>query len=241
MQTIGLIGGLSWHSSAEYYRLINAGIQRKYGGHSSAKLLMSSLDFDEIRRMQQDDDWDQAGDALAAAGRALETAGADFLLICSNLMHKVAGRVEAATTIPLLHIADAAGALADTRRISTLGVLGSRGVMEESFYRDRLADHGVTSVVPEEADRLMVDRVIFDELTHGLVRDSSRAAYRGTIERLADDGAEAVLLACTEIGLLISDEDSPLPVIDSTAAHAARAVQLATADLSATDRLLQRR
>lgn len=233
MQTIGLIGGLSWHSSAQYYRLINEDIQRRYGGHHSARLLMSSLDFDEIRAMQRRDAWDEAGEVLARAGCALQAAGADLLLICSNLMHKVADRVEAATSIPLLHIADSAGALARRRGITRLGILGARGVMEEGFYRARLAAHGVTAAVPHETDRRLIDRVIFDELTRGLVREPSRAAYRGAIGRLADRGADGVLLACTEIGLLVSADDSPLPVIDSTAAHAGHAVQVATRDAAA--------
>jgi aspartate racemase len=227
MKTIGLIGGMSWHSTVEYYRLINQDVHRRFGGHHSAKILLSSLDFAEIRAMQQSGSWDLAGETLAGAGRGLEQAGADMLLICTNLMHKVAEDVEHATTVPLLHIADAAGAAAAERGFSRLGVLATRWVMEEDFYRSRLARHGVDTVVAGAADREMVDRVIFDELTQGVVREPSKAAYVATIERLAEAGAEAVLLGCTEIQLLVSPDDSPLPLIDSTAVHAARAVELA--------------
>ncbi len=227
MKTIGLIGGLSWHSSAEYYRLINEGVQRRLGGHHSAEIAMESLDFAVIRRLQQLDAWDEAGDRLAASAWTLEAAGADLILICSNLMHKVAEQVALSTTVPLLHIADAVASEASRRGFTRLGLMGTRWVMEENFYRERLALHGIDVVVPDEPDRTILDRVIFDELTQGRVEDRSRAAYRAVIARLAARGADAALLACTEIDLLIGPDDSQLPLLDSTAAHAAHAVEVA--------------
>lgn len=230
MKTIGLIGGLSWHSSTTYYRLINEEAQRAFGGHHSARIVLSSLNFAEIRDMQKREAWDEAGRALAGAAVSLERAGVDLVLICSNLMHKVAGEVEAAVDVPLLHIADAAAERARRDGFAGLGVIGSRWVMEEDFYSDRLARHGITAVVPDETDRAMIDRVVFDELTQGRVEERSRREYVAAIARLADRGAEAVLLACTEIGLLIGPEDSPLPVIDTTQAHATRAAELSWGD-----------
>ncbi|MPV35872.1 aspartate/glutamate racemase family protein [Georgenia subflava] len=229
MRTIGLIGGMSWYSSAEYYKAINAEVQRRLGGHHSAKLILYSVDFDEIRACQLAEDWAGAGRLLADAGRRLERAGADVVLIGTNLMHKVADDVEAAVDVPLLHIADAVGEAAATAGHRTLGVIGSRWVMAEPFYADRLARHGIGTVVPSEADQEMVDRVVFDELTRGIVSDGSRTEYVRVLEELRAKGADAVVLACTEIELLVKPSDSPLPLIDSMRTHALRAADLALA------------
>jgi len=227
MQTIGLIGGLSWYSTGEYYRVLNEEVHRRRGGHSSASIALQSLDFEEIRRCHETGDWSAAGRILADAGRRCEDAGADFVLICSNLMHKVYDDVADAVDVPVVHIADAVAAEATRNGWSRLGLLGTRWVMEETFYADRLATRGLAVTIPGEEDRAMVDRVIFEELTRGRVEESSRRSYVQTIQRLADDGADAVVLACTEIEMLVSRADSPVPLVDSMRAHALRAVDLA--------------
>jgi aspartate racemase len=230
MRTIGLIGGMSWYSSAEYYKVINAEVQRRLGGHHSARIVMVSLDFDEVRALQLAEDWAGAGRLLAGAGRRLEEAGADVVLIATNLMHKVADDVEAAVSVPLLHIGDAVGAAAAAAGHRTVGLVGTRWVMDETFYSDRLRRHEVAVVVPHETDREMIDRVIFDELTQGVVSDVSRRRYVRVMEELAAQGAEAVVLACTEIELLVRPADSPLPLIDSMRTHATHAVDVALGD-----------
>ena len=227
MQTIGLIGGMSWYSTAEYYRVINTEVQRRLGGHHSARIVMSSLDFHEVRDFQLREDWAGAGELLADSARRLEGAGADFVMIGTNLMHKVADAVAAAVAVPLLHIGDAVGAAAARAGHRTLGLVGTRWVMSEPFYADRLARHGVATTVPAAEDREMLDRIIFDELTQGIVTDASREAFVRVLSSLADAGAEAVVLACTEIELLVAQEDSPLPLIDSMQAHALHASELA--------------
>ncbi len=229
MQTIGLIGGMSWHSTASYYRIINEAIAARQGGHSSARIAMQSLDFAEIRACQLDGDWDRAAALLTGAARACVAGGADVVAICTNLMHKVAPQVEAGVGVPLLHIADAVAGVAAPHGWDRLGVLGARWVMEETFYADRLAGHDIAALSPGDADRDLVDRVVFDELTQGRIEDASRAAYVEVIERLAARGAQAVVLACTEIGLLVSHEDSPLPLIDSAEAHATALADFALA------------
>jgi aspartate racemase len=227
MRKLGLIGGMSWHSTTEYYRLVNEAVSSRLGGHHSARIVLESLDFDEVRALQVAEDWDAAGRLLAEAGRSLCAAGADTVLICTNLMHKVAPAVEATIDVPLLHIGDAVAGEALSQGIDVVGVLGTAWVMGEPFYADRLARHGIRTVVPEEPDRQLVDRVVFEELTQGVVRDESRAAYVKVIEDLAAAGAQAVVLACTEIGLLVGPEDSPIPVIDSAHAHARAAAAFA--------------
>lgn len=219
---------MSWHSTANYYRLINEQVAERIGGHHSALCLVASLDFAEVREFQRRDAWDEAGDHLASAAKRLEAGGADMVLLCANLMHKVAPQIEAAIDIPFLHIADAVGAQAFAEGHTKVGLLGARWVMEETFYRDRLQDRwGIDVVIPDEAGRAMVDRVIFDELTVGRVEDASREAFVTIIEGLAAQGAQAVLLSCTEIELLIKQSDSPIPVIDSMLAHASAAVAAA--------------
>ncbi|WP_457203573.1 aspartate/glutamate racemase family protein [Nocardioides sp. HB32] len=220
METLGLIGGMSWHSTATYYRLINEEVAAAGGGHASARIALQSLDFAEVRDCQVRGDWDAAAALLAEAGRRCVAGGATTVAICTNLMHKVAPQVEAAIDVPLLHIGDAVAAEAARHGWGTLGLLGTRWVMEETFYSDRLARHGVTTVVPGQEERAMVDAIVFDELTQGVVREASRQRYVEVIDRLAEQGAEAVVFACTEIGLLIGPEDSALPVIDSAEVHA---------------------
>lgn len=226
MQTIGIIGGMSWYSTINYYRLINARVQEALGGHHSARIVIDSLDFDEVRALQLAEDWDGAGRLLAASGRRLQDAGAQTVLIGTNLMHKVAPAVQAALDVPLLHIADAVGAEASSRGIDTLAVLGTKWVMGESFYADKLAAHGVRAIAPASDRHHAIDGVIFDELTQGVVTDASRELFVAEIEALKAAGAQAVVLACTEIELLISPEDSPLPVIDSMATHALAAAEV---------------
>ena len=230
MQTIGLIGGMSWDSSATYYRLINEGVRSRLGGHHCARLVLVSLDFGEVRALQVREAWDEAGDLLADAARRLEVAGADLLVLCTNLMHKVAPAVEAATDLPFLHIADAVGARARHLGAHRVSLLGTRRVMEEDFYARRLTDRwGVAVVVPPEDERAEIDRVIFDELTVGVVDPTSRARYAAIATRLAAGGVQAVVLACTEIGLLLGPDDVAVPLVDSAQVHALAAVDAALA------------
>jgi aspartate racemase len=230
MQTIGMIGGMSWHSTVEYYRLANELVAERRGGHASARIAMQSLDFAEIRRCQVDGDWELATRLLAEAAQRCERAGADLVLICTNLMHRVADDVQAAIDVPLLHIADAIADRALELGWSRLGVLGTSWVMEEDFYVGRLARHGLTVEVPGAADRAEADRVIFDELTQGIVSDDSRASYAAILGRLRDEGAEGVVLGCTEIELLVRPEDAPVPVLASMRTHVEAAVAVALGD-----------
>ncbi len=230
MQTIGLIGGLSWHSTTEYYRVINELVAQCRGGHASARVALQSLDFAEVRDCQVRGDWAAAGRLLAEAGQRCEQSGADLVLICSNLMHRVADDVQAALDVPLLHIADAIADRARAAGLSRLGVLGTRWVMEEDFYVGRLARAGLTVDLPASAERDEVDRIIFDELTLGRVEERSRATYAGIIERLRDAGSQAVVFGCTEIALLVDPRDSPVPVLDSMRTHAEAAVAVALGD-----------
>lgn len=229
MKTIGIIGGMSWQSTAQYYALINAETARRRGGLASAPMLIDSLDFSAIEPLQARGEWDRAGALLASSAQRLETAGAQLLVLATNTMHIVADRIEGAVSIPLLHIADptADALLADGAR--TVGLLGTRFTMEMDFYKNRLRQRGLEPLVPE-VDMTNLDAIIYQELCKGVVSDRSRATYIEAIERLATRGAEAVILGCTEIGMLISDDDSPLPTYDTTALHAAAAVSAALAD-----------
>jgi aspartate racemase len=225
MKTIGLIGGMSWESTVPYYRLINEGVKQRLGGLHSAKLVLYSVDFHEIERLQHDGNWDEAGARLAAAARALRAAGAECLVLCTNTMHKVAAAIEAAVDIPLLHIADPTAQAIRQAGIVTVGLLGTRFTMEEDFYRGRLETrHELNVLTPDASDRAEVHRVIYAELCLGITRKESRAAYRAIIGRLAARGAQGIILGCTEIGLLIKPEDAPVPLFDTTALHAASAV-----------------
>lgn len=222
---IGMLGGMSWESSAEYYRLLNHGVRDRLGPTASARCLLWSFDFAEIEALQHRDDWDALGDRLVDAAQRLETGGAEGLLICTNTMHRLAAQVEAAVDIPLLHIADPTAARIKAAGFATVGLLGTAFTMEQPFYKDRLAArYGLRVLVPDAADRETVHRVIYEELVAGKVLAESRAAYRVVIERLVAAGAEAVILGCTEIMLLIGAADSPVPVFDTTALHAAAAV-----------------
>lgn len=227
---IGLIGGMSWHSTIEYYRVINERIAAERGGHCSAPLMIDSLDFQQIRNCQLAEAWDDAGTRLADSARRLESAGASHVMIATNLMHKVAPAVEDAIDVPLLHIADAVAGVARDRGITTVGLIGTQWVMSETFYADRLAASGVRAISPAEADHAGIDQVIFDELTRGIVRPESREFYCRVVRDLVTGGAQAIVLACTEIELLISPDDCPVPVIDSMRSHAEAAARLILTD-----------
>jgi aspartate racemase len=227
MQRIGVIGGMSWYSTAEYYRVINERVQERLGGHHSADLLVHSLDFGEIRQCQIDGDWEQAGKIMAASAAGLVGAGAQLVLLATNLMHKAAGAIEDAIPVPFLHIADAVGQEAGRLGARRLGLLGTSPVLEEQFYAERLARHGVETVVPDALSRARLDEIIFSELTVGEVRPESQAKLRGALERLAADGAEAVALACTELELAITAADSPVPLIATARTHARAAADRA--------------
>jgi aspartate racemase len=226
MRRIGIIGGMSWESSAEYYRLINEGIRERLGGLHSAELLMLSVDFEPIERLQHAGEWERLGAELAAAAGDLERGGAAGLLLATNTMHKVAEAIEEAVAIPLLHIADATGARLAADGIGRVGLLGTAFTMEESFYRRRLEERfGLEVLIPEAPERERVHRVIYDELCLGITRDDSRAAYLRIVEELAERGAQAVILGCTEIGLLIRDGEAAVPLYDTTRIHAEAAVE----------------
>ncbi|HEX4444407.1 MAG TPA: aspartate/glutamate racemase family protein [Galbitalea sp.] len=225
MKTIGLIGGMSWESSALYYQLINELVRDQLGGLHSAKIILASVDFAEIEQLQSASNWDRAGELLAAEGARLEAAGADFLVLCTNTMHKVTPAVEAVTSIPLLHLADATADAVTAVGLKTVGLLGTAFTMEQDFYRNRLADHGLTVLVPDEPQRATVHRIIYEELVLGIVKDSSRARYREVIDALVDRGAQGVILGCTEIELLVSQADSAVPVFPTTRIHAEAAVR----------------
>jgi aspartate racemase len=227
MKTIGLIGGMSWESTALYYRAINRAVARRLGGLHSARLLLYSVDFAEIEEMQRRGAWDEAGARLAEVAQALERGGADFFVLCANTMHEVADAITGAVRIPLLHIADATADALAAAGIRRVGLLGTRFTMERDFYRRRLEARGLTVVVPTESDRETVHRVIYDELCRGEVRDDSRDAYRSVIERLVVDGAEGVALACTEIGMLIGPSDVTVPIFDTGEIHAQAATDYA--------------
>ena len=228
MKTIGLIGGMSWESTVPYYRSINETVRVLRGGLHSARLVLVSVDFDEVERLQRAGDWDAAGLLLADCARRLERAGADFIVLCTNTMHKVAPAIEAATRLPLFHIADPTADAIRAAGLRKVGLLGTRFTMEQDFYRARLESrHGLEVVVPGEAGRALVHRVIYDELCQGRVLDASREAYRDVIRELVQAGAEAVILGCTEIALLVGPADSPVPVFDTTALHARKAAEYA--------------
>ena len=231
MRTIGLIGGMSWESSAEYYRILNQGIRDRRGPTASARCLLWSFDFSEIEALQHRDDWEGLTALMIDAARLLEAAGADVLLICTNTMHRMAPAVQDAVKVPLLHIADPTAERIKEAGIRTVGLLGTAFTMEQDFYKGRLAErHGLNVIVPGAEDRATVHRVIYEELVAGQVIPASREAYRAIISRLIDDGAEAVILGCTEIMLLIHPEDSAVPIFDTTALHAEAAIEIALAD-----------
>ncbi|SDR30807.1 aspartate/glutamate racemase family protein [Thermostaphylospora chromogena] len=227
MRTIGLLGGMSWESSAEYYRLLNEETRRRLGGHHCARSILLTVDFAEIEAMQRAGEWDRAGRLLADAAKTLEQAGADMVLLCTNTMHLVADAIEAAIGVPFVHIVDATARRVAAAGITRVGLLATRFTMEMDFYRSRMRRHGVDVVVPDEPDRTLVHDVIYQELTRGRIEDSSRAGYRRIIAGLAQRGAQGVILGCTEITLLVGQADSPVPVFDSTRIHVETAVELA--------------
>jgi len=227
-QVIGLIGGMSWKSSAEYYRLINEGVRTRLGGLHSARCLMWSFDFADIETLQRTDRWDEAASLMVDAAKRLERAGADFLIIATNTMHIAAPQVQAATRLQLLHIADPTAECIKAAGLRRVGLLGTVFTMEQDFYKGRLADkHGLEVLVPEAPDRATVHRIIYEELVQGRIVDASRQAYREVIGRLVARGAEAIILGCTEIMLLVAPADSPVPLYDTTGLHAEAAVSRA--------------
>jgi aspartate racemase len=224
MKTIGLLGGMSWESTELYYRLINEETRRLLGGLHSAPIAMVSVDFQEIEQLQEQGDWDAAARLLSEEARRVEAAGAELLLICTNTMHKVADQVADAIGIPLLHIADATAVRVQESGIGTVGLLGTRFTMEQQFYKGRLQEQGLTVVVPDTDDRNLVHRTIYDELCLGRVNPESRREFLRIIEALRENGAEAVIEGCTEIGLLVGQEHTSVPLFDTTRIHAHRAV-----------------
>ena len=221
MKTIGLIGGMSWESTVPYYREINQTVKARLGGLHSAKLILYSVDFHDIEQLQHAGHWNAAGELLATAARALEIAGAEFLVLCTNTMHKVAPAIEAAVRIPLFHIADPTAEQIKRAGLTTIGLLGTRFTMEQAFYRDRLRDrHDLAVLVPPEPQRDVVHRIIYDELCLGQVLPASRAVYQRVMAQLVAQGAQAIILGCTEISLLVSEADASVPLFDTTAIHA---------------------
>lgn len=228
MKTIGLLGGMSWESTLGYYKAINQGVKQALGGLHSAKIAMVSVDFEPIEQLQHAGDWDGTARILTQAAQNVEAAGADFLLICTNTMHKVAPEISAALQIPLLHIADATAEVLKKEGIKTVGLLGTAFTMEQDFYKGRLMDrHGVNVIVPEVEDREIIHRVIYEELCLGKTEPQSRQDYVRIIEALADQGAEAVILGCTEIGMLVNQADTEVRLLDTTEIHAKKAVEYA--------------
>ncbi|MFD1174091.1 aspartate/glutamate racemase family protein [Oceanobacillus picturae] len=227
MKTIGLIGGMSWESSAEYYRIINEEINKRLGGLHSAKIVLHSVDFEEIEHCQKTGDWERAGEILADCASSLERAGADFILICTNTMHKVVKQIESRVKIPVLHIADATALAIQNAKIKKVGLLGTSYTMEQDFYKQRVEENGIEVIVPEKAAREEVNTIIFNELCHGKIKSNSREYYKSVIADMVEQGAEGIVLGCTEIGLLIKTEDAPVPVFDTTYIHAIKAVEKA--------------
>jgi aspartate racemase len=229
MKTIGLIGGMSWESTVPYYRTVNEVVKQRLGGLHSARVVLYSVDFHEVERLQHGGDWAAAGELLADAARRLQAAGADFLVLCTNTMHKVAPAIEAAVDIPLLHIADGTAAQVRAAGFSRIGLLGTRFTMEQDFYTQRLVEQGLQVLTPDAAQRDTVHRVIYEELCLGRIVDSSRAAYLAIIDTLVARGAQAVILGCTEISLLVGPEHTAVALFDTTAIHARAAAELALA------------
>lgn len=227
MQVIGMLGGMSWESSAEYYRLANELVREQLGGVHSARVLLDSVDFADIERLQAAGRWEQAGELRASRARALESAGAELLVLCTNTMHIVIDSIEEAVSIPVLHIGDATSARIHEQGLRRVGLLGTAFTMEQPFLRGRLTSAGIDSVIPAGTDRAIVHRVIYEELVRGIVADDSRAEYRRIIQDLVHRGAEGIILGCTEIELLITADDSPVPVFPTTRIHIEAAVRRA--------------
>lgn len=223
MKTIGLIGGMSWESTVTYYQIINEYVKEKLGGLHSAQILLYSVDFAEIEACQSKEDWEKSADILGAAAKSLEKAGADFILICTNTMHKVVPQIQKMISIPIIHIADATADILISNHISTVALLGTKYTMSQDFYKERLIAKGISVIVPDKDDIDTVNRVIYDELCLGIISDTSRTQYQEIIKKMKARDAQGVILGCTEIGLLINQKDSVLPVFDTTQIHGQRA------------------
>lgn len=226
MKVIGLIGGMSWESSVEYYRIINEEVKRRLGGLHSAKCLLYSVDFHEIERYQSEGAWEKAGEVLGNAARSLEKGGAEFIVICTNTMHKVIGDIQSKIKVPLLHIADATAVQIKEKGINSVGLLGTRYTMEQDFYKSRLKFNGIQVIVPNDNEREIVNKVIYDELCLGKIHQESRDYYKKVIQGLIESGAKGIILGCTEIGLLVKPEDCDVPLFDTTYIHAFEAVNM---------------
>ncbi|GIO64132.1 MULTISPECIES: aspartate/glutamate racemase family protein [Paenibacillus] len=226
MKVIGLIGGMSWESSALYYRMVNEEVRSRLGGLHSAKCLLYSVDFEEIERYQAEGAWGKAGEVLGQTARALEKGGADFIVICTNTMHKVIDDIQSKINIPILHIADATAAQIKESQIQTVGLLGTKYTMEQDFYKSRLELNGIQVIVPERDDREAVNKIIYEELCLGKIHQESRDYYKKVIQGLIESGAEGIILGCTEIGLLVKPEDAEVPLFDTTYIHACEAVNM---------------
>jgi aspartate racemase len=232
MKTIGLLGGMSWQSTGLYYRWINEGIQKKLGGLHSARIAMVSVDFQEIEELQHSGQWEDAGKILARAARQIEAAGADFLLIANNTMHKVVPQIESEINIPILHIADATARNIIARNMKTVGLLGTNFTMEEDFYKGRLTEkHGLEIIVPSKADREIIDRIIYEELCLGKIKAESRQTYLQIMKQMRKEGAEGIIEGCTEIAMLVRQEHTDIPLFDTTAIHAQEAVNMAVTSI----------
>ena len=230
VKKIGLLGGMSWESTALYYSLLNELVRERLGGYHSARCLVASVDFAPVEEMQRAGDWESAGELLAAEAQVLENGGAELLLLCTNTMHKVADRIEEATSVPFVHLADVTARAVVAAGLESVAFLGTGFSMRETFHTDRIAGHGLEVTVPEADEQQVVHDVIYDELVHGIVRDESRAAYRRIIDSLVARGAQGVILGCTEIELLIGPDDCPVPAFPTTRLHVEAAVDLALAD-----------
>jgi len=224
MKVIGLIGGMSWESSTEYYRILNEEVKNRLGGLHSAKCILFSVDFAEIERYQVAGDWETAGKVLADAAQSLEKAGADIIVLCTNTMHKVLDYIEDQVSLPILHIADATATQILQAGINKVGLLGTKYTMEQDFYKSRIESAGITVLIPNQEDRDVINRVIFEELCLGNIQQSSRQYYKKVIRQLVDEGAEGIILGCTEIGLLVKSDDADVPLFDTTVIHAVEAV-----------------
>lgn len=228
MKTIGLLGGMSWESTQWYYQALNRGVQNKLGGLHSAKIILHSVDFAEIESLQKKGDWDKAGQLLAQAAAGLEKAGADFLLICTNTMHLVAKQIQSQITIPLLHIADATAENLIQKNITKVALLGTAFTMEKDFYKGRIEqNHGIEVITPNQADRSIIHRVIYEELCLGKINADARKHYLRIIDQMSEQGAQGVILGCTEIGLLVKQQDTEVTLFDTTMIHANKAVEMA--------------
>lgn len=229
MKTIGLVGGMSWESTVTYYQLINQFVAKKLGGLHSAQILLYSVDFEEIERCQSEGNWEKSGEILANIAQKLETAGADFIVICTNTMHKVAPQIAKVISIPIIHIAETTAEVLQQSGIQTVGLLGTKYTMQQDFYKAKLIAKGLKVIIPDEQDMEIINRIIFEELCLGKINPDSRQFFQSVIDKLKKHGAEGVILGCTEIGLLIKPENSSLPVFDTTLIHAQKAAECALA------------